>query len=237
MPLTDRNIVITPSGPLGAGSTEATIRFTGANPTNGLVGTSTSASTFIRVLDDGSISFEGSTGQLNAITNSVSGDIFLVNDKSGIPSIEIEDNGSIFIAKYQGRVFLGNNTASTNTTTGALNVLGGVGISGNLNIGGSFAMNANLGVGGAGAYVTGLLPIAHRETLRVIVGRGGTPSSVGCGVGDPVAVCGRARGIGYVQDSWGGGGGCEGGGRSAIQRFLSGSWVEVATAGDRKSVV
>jgi hypothetical protein len=151
MPLTDRNIVITPSGPLGSGTTEATIRFTGANPTNGLVGTSTSASTFIRVLDDGSISFEGSTGQFKAITNSVSGSIFQVNDKSGIPSIDITDTGNINIAKYQGTVYLGNNVASTNTTSGSLQVLGGAGISGNLNIGGSFAMNANLGVGGAGA--------------------------------------------------------------------------------------
>jgi hypothetical protein len=151
MPLTDRNIVITPSGPLGAGSTEATIRFTGANPTNGLVGTSTSASTFIRVLDDGSISFEGSTGQIKAIVNSVTGNIYSVTDKSGIPSLQITDAGTINIAKYQGVVYLGNNTASSNTTTGALQVLGGVGISGNLNIGGSFAMNANLGVGGAGA--------------------------------------------------------------------------------------
>ena len=151
MPLTDRNIVITPSGPLGAGSTEATIRFTGANPTNGLVGTSTSASTFIRVLDDGSISFEGSTGQIKAIVNSVTGNIYSVTDKSGIPSLQITDAGTVNIAKYQGVVYLGNNTASSNTTTGALQVLGGVGVSGNLNIGGSFAMNANLGVGGAGS--------------------------------------------------------------------------------------
>jgi hypothetical protein len=151
MPLIDRNIVITPSGPLGAGSTEATIRFTGANPTNGLVGTSTSASTFIRVLDDGSISFEGSTGQIKAIVNSVTGNIYSVTDKSGIPSLQITDAGTINIAKYQGVVYLGNNTASSNTTTGALQVLGGVGVSGNLNIGGSFSMNANLGVGGAGS--------------------------------------------------------------------------------------
>ena len=153
MALTDRNIVITPQGPIGGGATEPTIRFTGANA-------STSASTYIRVLDTGAVANEGPAsgyGQAHVIMDgpsSGSGNgntLYAVTDKSGIPSIEVQDTGAIQIAKYQGTVYLGNNIASTNTTSGSLQVLGGVGVSGNLNIGGSFAMNANLGVGGAGA--------------------------------------------------------------------------------------
>ena len=144
MALTDRNIVITPQGPLGSGASEPAIRFTGGNA-------ATSASTYIRVLDDGTVAFEGSAGQYWNVQNNLSGTIYSINDKSGIPSLTIADSGAVNIAKYQGIVYLGNNTASTNTLTGALQVLGGVGVSGNLNIGGSFAMNANLGVGGAGA--------------------------------------------------------------------------------------
>lgn len=144
MALTDRNIVITPQGPLSSGASEPAIRFTGGNAAS-------SASTYIRVLDDGTVAFEGSAGQFLNIQNNLSGTIYSVNDRSGIPSIEVLDSGRINIAKYQGTVYLGNNVASTNTTTGSLQVLGGVGVSGNLNIGGSFAMNANLGVGGAGS--------------------------------------------------------------------------------------
>jgi len=153
MALTDRNIVITPQGPIGLGASEPTIRFTGATA-------STSASTYIRVLDTGAVSNEGPAlgyGQAQLIQDGPSSGsggantLWSQTDRSGIPSIEIFDTGSINIAKYQGTVYLGNNAASSNTTTGALQILGGVGVSGNLNIGGSFAMNANLGVGGAGS--------------------------------------------------------------------------------------
>ena len=141
MALTDRNILIAPSR---SGLNEPLISFTGGTTTS-------SATNYLRVLDDGTISFEGSAGQLWSVQNTLSGTIYSINDRSGIPSLTVEDNGAIRIAKYQGIVYVGNNTPSTNTQTGALQVLGGIGVSGNLNIGGSFAMNANLGVGGAGS--------------------------------------------------------------------------------------
>lgn len=141
MALTDRNILITPSR--GA-TNEPLIQFTGGTA-------SSSASIYLRVLDDGQLSFQGTAGQLMSVQNGLAGTIYTVTDLSGIPSLEIKDDGTVNIAKYQGTVYLGNNTASSSTATGAVQVLGGVGISGNLNIGGSFAMNANLGVGGAGA--------------------------------------------------------------------------------------
>jgi hypothetical protein len=146
MAYTDRNILITPN--IGSSTSEPIIKFTGATSVS-------SASTYIRVLDNGSVAYEGANGQLSSTIDSVSGTLFAVTDKSGIPSLEVLDTGAVNIAKYQGIVYLGNNTASTTTSTGALQVLGGAGISGNLNIGGSFAMNANLGVGGS-ASVYGL---------------------------------------------------------------------------------
>jgi hypothetical protein len=105
---------------------------------------------YARVLDAGTLSFEATAGQVHTISDGLNGSIFAVNDISGIPSIEVFDTGIVQFAKYQGQVQLGANTQSTSTGTGALQVLGGVGISGNLNIGGSFALSNNIGIGGAG---------------------------------------------------------------------------------------
>lgn len=96
----DKNILITPS----VGSTsEPTIVFTGGdnNPVT------------LRVLDDGTLSFEGSSGQLFSVTDSLTGTIFSVNDISGIPSLEIEDNGTVSIAEFAGNVGIGNASPAT----------------------------------------------------------------------------------------------------------------------------
>jgi hypothetical protein len=141
MAYSDRNIVITPN--IGQSSAEPIIRFTGGSA-------SSSATVYARVLDAGTLSWEATAGQVATIADGLNGSIFAVNDISGIPSIEVFDTGIVQFAKYQGQVQLGNNTQSTTTGTGALQVLGGVGISGNLNIGGSFALSNNIGIGGAG---------------------------------------------------------------------------------------
>ena len=56
----------------------------------------------------GTLSFEGSNGQLFSINNSVTGTIYSVNDVSGIPSIEVLDTGLIKFAQYSGNVVLGS---------------------------------------------------------------------------------------------------------------------------------
>jgi len=54
--------------------------------------------------DNGTLSFEGSAGQLFSITNDLSGTIFSVNDVSGIPSIEVFDDGTVKLAEFGGNV-------------------------------------------------------------------------------------------------------------------------------------
>jgi len=145
MAYTDRNILITPN--IGSSTAEPIIRFVGG-------AAASSASTYIRVLDNGTQAWEGTNGQLQSVIDSMAGYLYTVTDKSGIPSLIVQDTGAVNIAPYNGITYIGASTSpiqSTTTQTGSLQVFGGAGISGNLNIGGSFAMNANLGVGGAGS--------------------------------------------------------------------------------------
>lgn len=100
MALTDKNIVITPN--------------TGAAADPKLVFTAASASSGPQritltpyPISGGTLSFEGTAGQLFSITNSMSGTIFSANDVSGIPSIEVLDTGLVKLAQYSGNVAIG----------------------------------------------------------------------------------------------------------------------------------
>ena len=64
---------------------------------------------YLNVLDDGTLSFEGTAGQLFSISDSLTGTIFSVNDIAGIPSIEVDDDGTIRLAEYTGNVLIGTN--------------------------------------------------------------------------------------------------------------------------------
>lgn len=103
MALSDKNILITPN--IGQ-SADPKIEFKGADA-------STAAQTItlqVYPTDNGTLSFEGSAGQLFSITNSLSGTIYSVNDVSGIPSIEVLDTGLIKLGQYGGNVLLGTGT-------------------------------------------------------------------------------------------------------------------------------
>jgi hypothetical protein len=64
-------------------------------------------------LNSGTLSWEGSAGQLFSITNNLtSGSIFSVNDVSGIPSIDVNANGTVSIAAYSGNVGVGTTNPS-----------------------------------------------------------------------------------------------------------------------------
>ena len=87
----DKEILITPNK--GQASFPE-IKFTGANNTP----------VYLRVLDDGTVSIEGTNGQLFSVTDSMTGTIFSVNDVSGIPAIEVLDTGVVKIATYGGSI-------------------------------------------------------------------------------------------------------------------------------------
>ena len=68
----------------------------------------------VSMLDSDTLSISGNSGQLFSITDSQSGTIFAVNDISGVPSIEVDDDGTIRFAETFGNVLVG--TATDNTT-------------------------------------------------------------------------------------------------------------------------
>lgn len=86
------DILITPGS--------AKINFSGA----------TSGSISLDVLDTGTVAFNGTNGQLFSISDNMDGTIFSVNDISGIPSIEVIDDGTVKIAEYDGNVLVGTGT-------------------------------------------------------------------------------------------------------------------------------
>jgi hypothetical protein len=79
-------------------------------PTGGSVSAIT-----LNTLTDGTLSFEGTAGQLFSIGNSLTGTIFTVNDVSGMPSIEVLDTGLVKLAEYNGSVQIGSATVASNT--------------------------------------------------------------------------------------------------------------------------
>jgi hypothetical protein len=61
-------------------------------------------------IENDSISWEGDSGQLFSITDDLTGTIFSVNDISGIPSIEVDDDGTVRFAEFSGNVLVGTST-------------------------------------------------------------------------------------------------------------------------------
>ena len=70
-------------------------------------------------LNNGTLSWEGSAGQLFSITNNLTtGSIFSVNDVSGIPSIDVDANGTVSIAPFGSTEYVGiGTTAPTSKLT------------------------------------------------------------------------------------------------------------------------
>lgn len=97
---TYKNIVVTPN--IG-NSADPRIQFSGGNTT-----ANTDINLYVYPLSNGTLSFEGSAGQLFSITNDLSNTLFSVNDLSGIPAIEIFANGLISVAPFGGNVVFGN---------------------------------------------------------------------------------------------------------------------------------
>ena len=97
-------LLITPNSGATVAGNDPTIKFQGTGNTSDIT---------LRTTTDGTLSFEGTTGQLFSISDSMSGTVFSANDISGIPSIEVLDTGLVKLAQYSGNVVLG--TATDNT--------------------------------------------------------------------------------------------------------------------------
>ena len=80
----------------------------------------------LKVLDDNTCSFEGSSGQLFSVDNNLtSGNIFTVNDIGGIPSLAVNATGRVDIARYHGSLNIGPNQDATDkqlAVTGQIHV-------------------------------------------------------------------------------------------------------------------
>ena len=122
MAISDKNILITPNVS-GILDVQPTIKFTGADSS---VGDSASITITALSQDSGTLSFTGSAGQLFSITNSFDGTIFAVSDVSGIPSIQVNDDGIVQIAGHNGKALFGTTTDSGNTDSDVINVAGNV---------------------------------------------------------------------------------------------------------------
>ena len=97
-------------------------------------------------LNSGTLSWEGSAGQLFSITNNLtSGSIFSVNDVSGIPSIDVNADGTVLVAPYGGNLGVG-----TISPTQKLHVQGNVRIAGGL-----YDSNNNVGAASSVLISTG----------------------------------------------------------------------------------
>lgn len=178
MALTDKNILITPN--IGAAA-DPKIVFSGADA-------STAAQNITLTIyptNGGTLSFDGSTGQLFSVTNSMSGTIFSANDVSGIPSIEVLDTGLVKIAQYSGNVILGSGTDTGFAklqVTGATTVAGLLTVSNGDNSYATFGPNTTwssylrIGAGSGGAWTaSGRAAIyADNGNLKVDAGTGQT---------------------------------------------------------------
>jgi hypothetical protein len=102
----DKNIVITPN--ISSTTADPRIVFSGADASTGPQNITLQA----YPTNSGTLSFEGSAGQLFSISNTMSGTIFSANDVSGIPSIEVLDTGLVKIAQYSGNLLVGSGTDS-----------------------------------------------------------------------------------------------------------------------------
>jgi hypothetical protein len=114
-----KNIVITPNR--SSNTADPKIEFLGANST---VNTAITIQAY--PTSSGTLSFEGTAGQLFSVTNDMSGSIYSVNDVSGIPSIEVFANGQVTLAQYGGKVCAGTGAPFDNVSFTTAQFQGGL---------------------------------------------------------------------------------------------------------------
>ncbi len=180
---------------------------TGVSGTPTMIYTGTAGTVIsMSVLSDTTLTWEGSSGQLFSIDNNLSsGEIFSVSDISGLPVITASAGQTVTLNEFGGYTQVGNGLASTSTTTGALRVIGGVGITGAVNIAGNTSISSSTastntttgalvvtgGVGvGASVNIAGNT-IVSSSTASTSTSTGSLVVSGGVGIGASVNVAGN----------------------------------------------
>ena len=115
---TYKNIVITPNITT-APNVVPQIQFSGGDAT-----TNTDINLKVYTTQSGTLSFEGSAGQLFSITNDLTNSIFSVNDVSGLPSIDVNANGLISLSPYGGNISIDNGIVFIDTSGNQMTVNG-----------------------------------------------------------------------------------------------------------------
>lgn len=99
---TDKNIVITPN--IGSSVEDPKIVFSGASDTLG----AQNITLKVYPTNSGTLSWEGSAGQLFSITNNLTvGSIFTINDSSAVPIVDALADGTLQLVPYGGSVAIG----------------------------------------------------------------------------------------------------------------------------------
>ena len=132
-------------------------------------------------LNSGTLSWEGSAGQLFSITNNLTtGSIYSVNDVSGIPSIDVDANGTIQLGPYGGNIGLG-----TTNPTSKLHVIGDVLVSGVLTA--ARIVGTSLSITGISTFTNGPVLIGSATSTGTALQRlqvtGGAYVSGNLGIG------------------------------------------------------
>ena len=117
--MAEKNIIISPN--VGQANNPE-IKFIGAN--DAFV-----EHLYLRVyhLSNGTLSFEGQAGQLLSVTDTLHAPLFSVSDTSGMPSIEVNPDGTVKIAEFIGNVLIGtavDNVVDKVQVDGTVNVKG-----------------------------------------------------------------------------------------------------------------
>ena len=180
--------------------------------------------------NSGTLSFEASAGQLFSITNNLSsGSIFSVNDISGIPSIDVDADGTVLVAPYSTTEKVG---VGTTNPSYKMDVVGDINFTGTLYQNGSVfssgishvvedttpQLGGNLDINGKNITGTGNANITGVVTATSFSGSGSSltgltgasAATYGSATATPVIVVnsdGRITGISTVATSGGGGGG------------------------------
>lgn len=165
MALFDKNILITPNKSASTG-TDPVIQFIGGDA-------ATSATINLRAYptNNGTLSFEGSAGQLFSVVNTFTGIIFAVNDISGLSSISVTDTGTVTLAgPGNGFVSVASTVSSVSSTTGALVVSGGIGALGDIYARNIFSNGVQVtGGGGGGGGGTAIQAVTNTNYFLTFV--------------------------------------------------------------------